>query len=94
MFWRFCTWEIYSLALSLSIMSYQFGNLSNPQWFKVCCNLVVTWEVTCIGADLWFGFFCTWEIHSLALSLSIVSYQYGLLSNSQRLKVCCNLIAT
>ena len=90
MFWYFCTLEIYSLALNLSIMSYQLCLLSNPQRLKVCCTFVATQKVTYLGTQLMFWYFCTLEIYSLALNLSIMSYQLCLLSNSQRLRVLTN----
>ena len=94
MFWYFCTLEIYSLALNLSIMSYQLGLLSNPQRLKVCCTLVATYKAAYLGTQLVFGIFALWRFPPAALSLSIMSYQLGLLSNPQRLKVCCTLVAT
>ena len=90
----FCTLEIYSLALNLSIMSYQFCLLSNSQRLKDCCTLVATQRVMYLDTQLMFWYFCTLEIYSLAHNLSIMRYQLGLLSNPQRLKVCCTLVAT
>ena len=90
MLWYFCTLEIYSLALNLSIMSYQLGLLSNPQRLKVCCTLVATYKAAYLGTQLVFGIFALWRLYSLALILSIMSH----LSNSQRLKVCCSLVVT
>ena len=71
-------------------MSY----LSNSQMLKVCCTLVATQKVAHLGTQLRFLYVRTLEIYSLALNLSIMCYQLGLLSNLQRLKVCCTLVAT
>ena len=57
-FWNFCTLEVYSLALILSIMSH----LSDSRRLKVCCPLAVTLEVTNLGTQLEFWNFCTLEV--------------------------------
>ena len=51
---------------------------------------VVTLEVTYLGTQLKFWYFCTLEFYSLALNLSIMSH----LSDLQRLKVSCILVVT
>ena len=84
--WNFCTLEVYSLALILSIMSH----LNDSRRLKVCCTLVVTLEVTSLGTQLKLWNFCTLEVYSLALILSIMSH----LSDSRRLTACCTLVVT
>ena len=64
--------------------------VSTSQRLKVSCILVVTLEVTYLGTQLKFWYFCTLEFYSLALNLSILSH----LCDLQRLKVSCTLVVT
>ena len=65
------------------------SHLGDSQRLKVCGTLVVTLEVTTLALNLGLEF-CTLEISSSALILSIMSH----LGDSQRLKVCCTLAVT
>ena len=68
-------------------MSHKLGLLSNSQRLLVCCTLVVTLEVTYLGTQLKFWYVVFWRFLPAVLNLSIMSYQDGPLSNSQRLGV-------
>ena len=50
------------------------SHLSDLQRLKVSCILVVTLEVTYLGTQLKFWYFCTLEVYSLALNLSIMAH--------------------
>ena len=75
-------------------MSYQLLLPSNSQMLKVCCTLVATQKVAHLGTQLRFLVFLHFGDLLLSTQPEYHELTACLLSNSQRLKVCCTLVST